>query len=80
MGNNILKRFHENAIIYCLQRVLTGCNDNDDDRDLLRFYLLITTSMVSLNDAEVYVQGATTFWIHNIRSQQFTKVKHVNDR
>ena len=42
--------------IYCLLRVLAGCNDNDDDRDLLRSYLLIKTSMVSLNDAEVYVK------------------------
>ena len=42
--------------IYCLWRVLAGCNDNDDDRDLLRSYLLIKTSMVSLNDAEVYVK------------------------
>ena len=48
----------QDTTIYCLWRwrVLTGCNDNDDDRDLLRSYLLIKTSMVSLNDAEVYVK------------------------
>lgn len=32
-----------------------GCNDNDDERDLLRSYLLITTNMVSLYDATIHI-------------------------
>ena len=45
-----------------------GCNDNDDEKDLLRSYLLITTNMVSLNDATVSVKlysGYTTSAFNN---------------
>ena len=50
---------------------LTGCNDNDDDGDLLRSYLTIIANMVSLNDLRVPVKK-------NLRQHQLSIFIHIS--